>query len=221
MKLIVSNSNHKQTIVFIHGFGKNYDDFNTTCHGKKISIEETMKAICNTIRIQIEPDDYCESVPDICSKIFLMLDESIIKTKITIVAHSHGCFNAIYLAKQYPNIFNRILLLDPTVKSESYRTQLVQNCRGYDNTTIEYHKVKNFDLLPDSKIPAKIIVRIHTNIKTDNLSDGDFGNKLAALYSMINLNAKSRFVVHVDKSHMIHYDVPATIIDSIKELYKL
>ena len=223
MKLFINYNHHKTTIIFIHGFRKNHDDFNITDKGKNILIETTMAKICNTILVQIEESDYKKPVADVAEDIYKNIVD-IDKTKITIVAHSHGSFYALSLCETYPDLFCKLLLIDPTTKSEHYLTKLKMDTEGFNEESVESYKVKYFDMLPTGfNLKNKIIVRIHLNLQTTQLIDdlNSFLAKINHLNKLVNKNVKSRLVLHADVSHMIHYQIPDVIIDSIKELHKL
>jgi pimeloyl-ACP methyl ester carboxylesterase len=221
MKFIVNNNNNKATVVFIHGFKKNYNDWNTTEFGKEINIEKNIRKICNTILIQLELDDYKLQIMDVVNDIYNQL-QTFINTKITLVSHSNGSFYCIALGTKYPKIFSRIIMLDPTIKSDNYLSYLKTNSQ--DNPDIVSQQIKNFDQLPTlSNVPLQVIVRIHINMKPDQTMENSisFVNKIKCLDGLIKKNMKSRLCLHVDVSHMIHYKIPHVVIDSIKEVYKL
>lgn len=233
MKLIINYNNHKTTIIFIHGFRKKYDDFNETENNKHILIETRIRTKCNTIMIQIEENDYKKEISEISEQMYYhLLNAEIMKTKITIVAHSYGSFYAFYLAEKYPIIFGKILLIDPTIKTINYKNKLIyNNGQKIENDSTEFYKLKNFDTLSDGiNIKSTVIIRIHTNLNSNELimdlnlsinTLNEFSEKMQYLNKLVNKNIKSRLIMHVDCGHMIHYKKPDLIIDSIMELYKL
>ena len=217
MKFIINNNNYKQTIIFIHGFLKNYNDFNVTDHDKKILIEEHFRKKCNTIMVHIEKDDYIQDI-SITEQIYQTICNMDLKFKnITLVTHSLGSFNAIYLAEKYPKLFKKLLLIDPTIKSNAYHDYLVDQSKNQD--IIVCIKLKNYDLLSNGKnLKSNIVIYINVNYDTKiNKSNDD----MILLHKFVSKNVKSRFILHVNKSHMLHYTNPNVIIDSIDNLNKL
>lgn len=88
-----------------------------------------------------------------------------------------------------------------------------------EQTDIVKYKINNFDNLPDHKqIPQNIIVWVHLNLSTN--IDQNQQEKLNELDSIVKKNTKSRLMVHVDVSHMIHYKIPNVIINSINSMIK-
>ena len=224
MQIFTKINSFKKTVIFIHGFGKKYNDFNVTEHNKNILIEHVISKTCNTIMLQFVEDDYKNTIAHISEKLMENLDESILKTKIIIVAHSYGCFNAIYLCETYPNIFGRILLIEPTIKSETYKKILADHA-GTNINSVEYAKFLNYDLLPNGfNISDKVILIIHANIVNKEQiveNQCEYNDKITNLEKLLNNNIKSKLVQHINKSHMLHYKIPDIIIKSIKELCKL
>jgi predicted esterase len=246
MKFYWNNNKSKTTIIFIHGFGKSYNDFNITEHGKNINIEKKLSKHYNTLCVQIEYDDYKLSIPDLSNLIYAYLfnldpellndDQSskqnqqsnkdsqsnndannILNTKIIIVAHSYGGFIGLYLSETYFRIFKKLFLIDPSVKSDDFLKYLMT-----DTHELNTYKIKNFDLLPDGlSIKSSVIIRIHFNLNTKDTSYDEFISDVAYFSKLVNKNTKSRLVLHANKSHMIHYSIPDTIFDAIQELCKL
>ena len=225
MKFYPTFNNHKSTIIFFPGFRKNHNDFNITDHGKKILVESTISTTCNTILVNIDDNDYKKSVPQLAEEIYQeIVNCHMSETKLIIVAHSLGSFYALYLCETYPNIFGKILLIDPAIKSITYHTQLIADAKNKLDDTVEYAKLKNYEYLSDGlTLHNKIIVRIHINLNTKKIiSDPvvclDEISYLNAVNKITNKNTKSRLVVHANVSHMIHYKMPGAIIDAIREL---
>lgn len=204
---------------------KNYNDFNVTEKGKKIAIEENISKFCNTIMLQVEFEDYREQANVLSEKIYSSI-ENVLNTSIIIVAHSYGAFYAIQLSQNYPKIFNKILLIDPTAKTQSYYDLLVSKIGNMNDgilNEIELCKVNNFENLPDGKLNSKTIVRIHLNLDSKKLIEypKQFNEKCEYFNAITNKNVNSKIVLHFNVSHMIHYTKSDIIIDSIKELVKL
>ena len=225
MKFYPTLNNHKTTIIFLPGFRKNHNDFNITEHGKKISIESTISILCNTILVNIDENDYKKSVPQLAEEIYQeIVNCHMLETKLIIVAHSLGSFCALYLCETYPNIFGKIFLIDPAIKSSTYHTQLIADAKDKLDDTVEYANLQNYKYLSDGlSLHNKIIVRIHININTKKMiSDPALCleeiSYLETVNKITNKNTKSRLVVHANVSHMIHYKMPGAIIDAIREL---
>lgn len=215
MQIFVKNISKNISILFIPGFRKKNTDFNITDEGKGINIETTLFKMYNTITIQFSEDDYQKPVPDIADQIYQNIIMNF-KKDIVIVAHSFGAFYAIHLAKTYPNIFTKLLLIDPSIKTTSYHEKLQLNANMYGPKDTETYKLKNYDSLPIGvDLKSNIIVRVHVA-----LIIGLSADKIFILNKLTNKNVKSRFIVHPNASHMIHYQHPDVIIDSIKELIK-
>jgi len=210
MKVIFNIQNFKKTILFIQGFRKHYLNWNLSETNKPINIESNLSKSCNTILLDLDDNDYQKSITILSEEIYQHLSP-LITSKITIVAHSYGAFYALKLAEFYPKIFSRVLLLDPTIKSPEYLDYLKLK---KSNDSLELFKITHFEELPSPLIlNNNIIVRIHFNISTNE----DL-NKINYLDQLTNKNCKSRLILHYNISHMIHYTIPAVIIDSIKEI---
>lgn len=213
MRIIFNYNKFKTTLLFIHGFGKDISSWNTTQSGKSIKFEETLSKTANTILIEFKNEDYEKSMSDKINEIYSLITD-FLKTQMIIIAHSYGCFYALLLAEKYPKVFNKLLLLDPTVKNNDYLLQLEKAAKGTAEDSIECAKLDRFPSLPSGEgLPSQIIVRVHLNI-TDDIK------KIVSLNSLTNKNVKSRLTVHYDIGHMIHWSIPNTIIDSVKELIK-
>jgi hypothetical protein len=156
-------------------------------------------------------------ISNICDEIYLkIINTDLIKTKIIIVTHSFGSFYAFYLAEKYYTIFNKLFLIEPTIKTANYKNYL-KNC----NSTIQQHKYNNFDALPTGlNIKCSVIIWIIININTDSLDDS-FKCELEYMYKLTNKNIKSKMITHINKSHMLHYDIPDVIKNAICEIISL
>lgn len=221
MKLIINNNNNKTTIIFIHGLKKNYNDWNITEHNKEINIEKTISKICNTVLVQLEDDDYKMRVIDVVKNIYDHL-QSLIHTNFTIITHSIGSFYGMSLVINH-NIFTKLIMLDPTIKSIHYLEGIKKRLDKNPNNIPDVMEmlINNYDMLPTfDQISKKVIVRVHLNMKSSK-DTNVFFNRIICLDKLIKQNMKSRLCLHVDVSHMIHYKIPHVIIDSIKDVYKL
>lgn len=208
MKFISNIGSYKHTIIFIHGYNKNAINWNISETGKELNIEHAIAKVANTVLISMDSNDYKNSITSNSEQIYLYLHEtSLITTKLTCVGHSFGCFNCLRLAELYPNAFERLLLIDPTVKSEPYYAYLKE--------TNSVDKLNYWDDIPDMQhLKNKVIVRVHLNV-LEGIAH------LQELSVLTNKNIKSRLMVHYNVGHMIHYKIPEVIFDSIKEIYKL
>jgi pimeloyl-ACP methyl ester carboxylesterase len=184
------NSNKfRKTIVFIHGFRKDTNSWNYNSKNK-------------AILIQLEDEDYKLSVSEVSEKIYSFLKD-FIDTKMILVTHSNGSFYKLKLVETYPDIFRKLFL----IKTPEYLKYL------QSKNPVERSKVENFEDLPTGEnILSKVIIRIHFNYTEDNISLIPYYNKLT------NKNMKSRFILHYDIGHMIHWKIPDVIIASIREL---
>lgn len=215
MKLLTKFNKFRNTTVFIHGFRKDISSWNKNDRGTDILIEETLSQVSNTVLIQLDDEDYKKNISETSEQIYDQLNQ-LLTTKITLVAHSQGSFYAICLSELYPNIFGKLLLIDPTVKRTEYLELLKDAAEGLPEDSTERYKVKNFDELPTGEtLSPKIIVRIHLNFIEESMSKISYLNKLT------NKNAKSRFIIHYNIGHMIHWVIPHVIMDSIKKIIKL
>ena len=210
MHLTINYIKSKTTIIFIHGFLKNSSYWNLTETGHPIEIEAILAKTYNTVLIDLIQQDYIKSISEIANEIYIKL-EQLIKTKIILVGHSHGAFYCLRLAELYPVVFSQLILLDPTVKNDNYLNFLKSK-----DDIITQAKLKHFDDLPSgNNLKSSIIIRIHINI------DSTLINDIKELDVLVNKNTKSRLIVHYNVTHMIHYKIPHTIIDSIRELIKI
>ncbi|CAH6419462.1 Hypothetical protein HVR_LOCUS643 [uncultured virus] len=213
VQLFIYSEDKRKTILFIHGFGKKYDDWNVgVTHNnivKDLRIEENLRKTHNTVLVQIEENDYKQSFESVIAQIYVEISK-LLTTKLTIVAHSYGCLYAMSFAEIYN--LGSLLLIEPVIKSLEFLAELKLRAINKDEDSVEHHKLVNFDILPTgSGIRNNIIMRIHVN------SECEVRN-LEKLDSLTNKNIKSRLIVHYKASHMIHYKLPHMILDSIKEL---
>lgn len=131
-----------------------------------------------------------------------------------IVAHSYGTFYALELVQMNRNLYNKLFLIEPTIKTQEYSKYLEEQYELSRSQITEF-KLKNFDLYPSyENLSPKIIVKIHLNLQS---SDKNLP-QLKSYYSMCNKNIQSSLHLYIDKSHMLHYTVPDTIIYHISQL---
>jgi pimeloyl-ACP methyl ester carboxylesterase len=203
------SSNSKTTVVFISGFQKSCTTWNVTERGKEINVEKTISLTYSTLLIEMEDEDYLESVENISLRVNEILEN---EEKIILIVHSYAAFYAISLAKMYKNKYNKIILIDPTVKNDDYLNYLYEK----EDDIFTRYKIENFSLYPDfNNFPQNVIVYAHLNLDTeDNL------NKVFDLDKITKMNVKSKLMVHCNVGHMIHYKIPAVIIESIKDIIK-
>lgn len=199
-------------VVFIHGFRKNQNDWDKTEHGKDIGIARQIAKRFSVICAELDDSDYCRSTFDVAAEMHTLLQSHVGEKKVTIVAHSNGCFYALHLANLDPNQFGRLLLIDPTLKCETYRQQLLERVAADSTDVVSQRKVDHFETLP-AAVPNRVVVRIHFNY-TEEISS----ERVRRLHDLVKNNVKSRLIAHYDVSHMIHYRLPHLIIDSINEL---
>ena len=213
MKIIINFNNFKNTVIFIHGFNKDASSWNCTSNGKDINIESNLAKTRNTVMVELDDTSYSKSITEISNMIISNIDiinDKILKTAIVVVGHSFGGFYAMKLSAIYHNLFNKILLIDPCVKTESY-------CEYLKTTENRFSDLSDFpgSLTDHTNIHNKTIVVIHFNYVEDNIDKILFYSKLT------NKNTKSKLILHNDVGHMIHWLIPGTIIQSINELIKL
>lgn len=213
MQLIIYNKN---TVIFIHGFRKHYNDWNITAGRgppKSIRIEERIRQNNNTVLVGIDEEDYKQPISNISEIIYAGISE-LLSTSITIVTHSYGSFYAFYLAEKYQ--ISKLLLIEPVVPSVTFFTLLKERANDKNLDSVECYKVNNFNMYPTGKnIKSRVIVRIHLNVNGDKISD------ITEFSALTNKNIKSRLIIHYKSSHMIHYTKPDIIYDSITELLAL
>lgn len=211
MRLTANIQEFKTTIVFIHGFRKDSTYWNTSEHGYTLAIESTLAKVANTVLIDLTDEDYMKDITTIADEIYAKIDRHF--QKIILVGHSHGCFYCLRLAEKHPIYYNRLLLLDPTLKNPEYHKYLQEKIS--DN--VEEAKLKYFEDLPDGRdLYCTTIIWIHFNVNSETTP-----SKIEELYKFTNKNSKSRLMAHYNVSHMIHYKIPSVIINSIKELMKV
>lgn len=215
MKIIIENNKFKKTVLFIHGFGKTGDQWNITEHNKEINIESHIRKTHNTILITLDDNDYIRPISDVSQEIYSSMI-NFLKTKIICITHSYGSFFAMSMSIQYNTLFESIIMLDPTIKTEMY----LQYLKTLEYNKINQFKIDNFDIIYPNHldIPKNVIVKIHLNLDSNNDSKIDLIKKLSELDKITKQNMKSRLIIHMDVSHMIHYKIPHVVIDSIKNI---
>jgi hypothetical protein len=241
----VKNNVKKSTIIFIHGFGKSSNNWNITEKDKIIGIESEMNKSCNTVMVNLQNGDYLFNISDVCTQIYQELEEStVLKTNIIIVTHSYGSFYGLQMAHTWPKIFNKLILLDPTIKTADYYLQLlaqqVTSKDEHSNSDIEFKQQSvsdkefkqqsvsaNVNIVEKKINEAKILhfdqfidhTKLYPKIRVIIHANIDSKEpkleKIVELNKYTNKNVGSRLIVHVDVSHMIHYKIPGVIIDSI------
>jgi pimeloyl-ACP methyl ester carboxylesterase len=199
-------------VVFIHGFQKRYDDWDTTDRGRNIGIADKISERFPVVCVQLSDEDYCKSFSDVAKEISTAISQALGEKRIIIVAHSLGCVYAMLLAQLDSRRFNKLLLVEPTIQSELYRQQLLEKVALDVEDLISASKLKHFHELPSS-LPNRVVVRIHFNY-----AEHTTAARVGALHELVKNNAKSRLVLHYDASHMIHYKLPEMVISSILEL---
>lgn len=211
MKIVIKNNKFKKTVLFIHGFGKTGDQWNISEYNKEINIESHIRKTHNTILITLSEDDYFRSIADVSIEIFKAM-EDLLKTKIICVTHSYGSFFAMSMSIKHPKLFEAIIMLDPTIKTDEF----LQYLKSLESNEKNQYKIDNFDTIYPNhlEIPKNVIVKIHFNINADT----DIIKELTILDEITRHNVKSRLMVHVGVSHMIHYKIPHIVIDSIKNI---
>lgn len=216
MKVYFNHNNHKNNLLFVHGYLKDHSHWNISEYNKVIDIEKTLSKSCNTIILSFDYDDYEKTIMEVCDEIYYQINQyygdNISKNNIMIVSHSYGSFYSFALSNKYPKIFNKLLLIEPTLKTQIYLDYMKKKNDSHSEWVIN-----NFDSLPSGiNIKAGVIVRIHINY-TDSYPE----EKLLCMDRITNKNIKSRIMIHPNKSHMLHYDIPGVIIDSIREVIKI
>jgi pimeloyl-ACP methyl ester carboxylesterase len=225
MKFIINNINKKKTVIFIQGFLKSANDFNMRESGTKISIEDRISNKYNTIRMEFDPNDYMRPISDITDDIIREI-KNLMETEILIVSHSRGSFNALDLAKTNPKVFNKLLLIDPTIKNSSYKQELSKGINNIEKSIVDIiheYMLKTFDSLPEvTDLKPNIIIQTYINFNTQLMSHPEYyltlANKIKLLNKITNKNTKSKIIIQPDIGHMIHYFIPDKIINSINEL---
>lgn len=210
MRLVIHQIDTKNLVIFVSGFKKNYKTWNKTETNKILNIEKKFRKTCTTILVDIDEEDYKLPVPIICNKM-LSCDDFEIKENTVIVAHSYGCFYALYLAEKLKHV--KLVLIEPVIKSPSYFDYLIEKSLGETEEGIEKHKIKNYDTLPDGKLlSSQVILRVHVNINNAEIPN------IKEYNALTSKNIKSQLVIHYKKSHMIHYTQPDLIFTSIQQM---
>ena len=210
MQIFTYFNNFKTTILFIHGYNKSYNDFNITEHNKEIGIELNVRKIRNTILVSLDKEDYLVPIIDISNKIYEAI-QKLANTKIICVCHSYGTFYATSLAIQYPNLLSCIIMLEPTIKTNDFLEYL----KTLEQDEHNKYKIEHFGEFPNYlAIPKTIALNIHLNIDLEQNKI----NKIIELDHIVKKNVKSKLMVHVNVSHMIHYKIPHVIIDNIRNI---
>lgn len=91
MKVTINGTNHKNTVIFIHGNGKSSNDWNFTSKQKEIGIESHIRKTRNTVLIDLSPEDYLRPISDITNEIYEQISP-LLNTKIICVCHSYAGF---------------------------------------------------------------------------------------------------------------------------------
>lgn len=222
MKLLIQDTKYKNNVLFISGFMKDYKTWNITEQGKKVLIADNISKNCNVVFLDLDESDYMKDFDEINNKIYDILNNNFdIKSKFLIVSHSYGNFFTTSLVKKWPKKFNKILLLDPTIKSESYYSYLKNKLKETDIESKDYeslnYKINNFDDFPEcNPFKNNVIVVIYLSLEDKEY----FYNKVKKLLKITNGNIKSRLIIN-NPGHILHYKNPALIINSIYELIKL
>ena len=155
MYLLSQLGNYRTTVILIHRFRKlatEWDD-----------IANVISKTSNVVRIQLDDDDYCLSIPQVCNNVITAYNQLNLRDRsVIIVGHSLGCMYAIQLALVDPNRFAKLLLLEPVIKDNAYLDELRTKMDVNDNVSIA--KVRHYEDLPDGRtLRSSIIVRIHLN----------------------------------------------------------
>lgn len=162
MELLIYDNKYKSTIVFIHGLGKKYDDWNISEHGKKIGIESNIRKTKNTVLVSLH-GHYNRSIEEVCKEIHLLLD-TLLKTKITCVCHSFGAIYGTYLTIKQPDIFKRLILIDPSLKTNEW----IEKFKTINSDKANLYGITDFDSFPNYlDIPKSIIVRAHICLESE------------------------------------------------------
>jgi pimeloyl-ACP methyl ester carboxylesterase len=192
------------TVLFIHGFAKTKDDW--------AIIQKHLGGPYNIHCIDINNTCYVRPVQDICQEI----DDSMStfhETKIIVVAHSYGAFYAIGLSRLNKFRYNKLLLIEPTLKTEEYQIYLTEKYAKTPNE-IDKYKIENFDTFPDYRdLTSNIIIIVHINVKIRE--EHETVSKIERCNQLCNKNAKSLLCLHVNKGHMLHHTVPDKIISTL------
>lgn len=222
MKLLIQDTKYKNNVLFISGFMKDYKTWNITEKCKKILIADNISKNCNVVFLDLDESDYMKEFDEITNEIYDILNNNFdTKSKFLIVSHSYGNFFTTLLVRKWPKKFNKILLLDPTIKSESYYSYLKNRLKETDIKNKDYelinYKINNFDDFPEcNPFKNNVIVVIYLSLEDKEY----FYNKVKNLLKITNGNIKSRLIIN-NSGHMLHYKNPALIINSIYELIKL
>lgn len=225
MHFTLHNPNHNTIVVFIHGFRKTSKTWNMTEKGKNIDIEGYISKRHTTLLVDISEEDYYKDTLEIASIIYEYITSIKQYKKIVVVAHSFGIFYAIHLSniisysneslEFIPDV--RMLAIDPTIKNETYYNFLASNTE--DN--LHKHKLENYDKLPDIvDIHNSTILYSHCVVRGSVFDDQIKLDKYLRITKAASKNTKSRATFHYKYSHMIHYQHPELIKESILNIIK-
>lgn len=195
MKISVNGEGQK-AIVCIHGFRRTSEDF-----------VQIVTNFPKSILIDLSEEDYGQPVSLMAKEIHTQINS--LASNFICVGHYLGCFYVLSLAEQFPDVFNKLLLIEPVMKNESYLNYLQSS---FD--PIDQKKASNFETLPSGlNLKAKIVVYIHINVDV-----GDSFDKVMTFYPIVSKNTKSRLITHYKVGHMIHMKLAPVIIESIRQL---
>lgn len=203
------SNNHKKLVVFFHGYKKQSYQWNVSEYDKELNIEKEINKFSDTILVQNEDSDYLTSINE-----FKFNDDFIHilrqYNKLYFISHSYGSFFVLELCKIFKP--KGIVMLEPTLKSVRYKNYL-------ESLVLDQYvdmKIRFFDTLPDyTVLHPSIIVEVHSAI--NNESDITLFNDIN---NLTKFNVNSMNIVYYGKSHMLHYDIPQTIINSIKRILR-
>ena len=147
------------------------------------------------------------------------------RIKITIMSHSQGGFYAMRLAEMFPDIYCKLLLIDPPAKTKNYKNYLLlqdeyqqlpqlnqnENNKQNEECSVERCKVNDFEnLCSGLELKPSIPIWIHMNYETDTNLDQDIKDKF--LERMIHYSkvvsrkeaSTSRLMIHCNQNHFLH-----------------
>lgn len=193
-------------VIFIHGLGKNSNQWNITEHGKNINIEKIVASKSSTLMYDIK--DFTEDPQLIINDIIEKIKS--IKGGWIIVCHSLGAIYSLGLLVHDISIIG-FVLIDPTPFDTKY-IEIIQE-RGWIKV-VNYFNNTTFSPSPSPKIRFNI----HLNYEIDQ---SELFNRQVEYYTKFsNKNSKSKIILHPEKSHMLHYTDAPKIIESILEMTK-
>lgn len=226
------------SVIFIHGFMKDYNDWNIDEKKNNINIQKKISTDTCTVNFHFESRDYFKSFLEICDKIYVILMNNDIPKPWIFVGHSIGGLYSQAYAKLYPEHVRGLVLINPNEITRYFQEHLVEAVvtetdsvkkNIYQNWIMNFYQVYNSEILNKN-----ITVICHKNISTNKDEIDDHINKyfdgdrdeyeemtknMLLYYNMLIKNNRDSFIIKYKKSSpILHHKHPKNIISSIYKL---